>query len=69
MAAVKNLELWLRPALLLCIWILVAGFTVVELATIGPLLGGVPEVSHSGRPGHRLLEARAQAPRHRLVTR
>ena len=69
MAAVKNLDLWLRPALLLWIWILVAGFTLAELARIGPLIAAVPEVAQSGGPGHRLLEARARPPRHRLVTR
>ena len=66
----KNLELWLRPAALLSIWILVAALTVAELGTVRPvLLAAAGEAAQAREPAPRTREARLQPARHRLVAR
>jgi len=35
---VKTLKLWISPAALIALWILVSAFTLSQLATVAPLL-------------------------------
>jgi hypothetical protein len=61
----KNLSFWFRPALFLFAWVLIAAFTLAELATVVPLLtspGGEPSAA-------RELRARTLRARTELVTR
>jgi hypothetical protein len=36
----KTLTFWFRPAILVLFWVVLAAFTLAELATVAPLLGG-----------------------------
>jgi hypothetical protein len=38
MLAMQTLKFWLRPALIIFLWIVTAAFTLSELATVVPLL-------------------------------
>jgi len=38
MLAMQTLKFWLRPALIVFLWIVTAAFTLSELATVVPLL-------------------------------
>jgi len=38
MLAMQTLKFWLRPALILFLWVVTAAFTLSELATVVPLL-------------------------------
>ncbi|HTO97822.1 MAG TPA: hypothetical protein VMK66_12310 [Myxococcales bacterium] len=66
----KNLDLWLRPALLIAAWVLIAAFTLLQLGTLAPLLkaqGQAP--AHMRGPVQGTLEARAHPTRRRAVAR
>jgi hypothetical protein len=57
MAAVNNLRLLLRPAVLLSIWILVAAFTVAQLGTVQPMLREADlRAAQAHEPGQWALE-------------
>lgn len=67
---VKSLDLPIRPLLLLSIWILVAAFTLAELAAIQPApLGAGAQASRAPEPGPWVLEARTHPPRRRPLAR
>jgi len=38
MLAMQTLKFWIRPALIVFLWIITAAFTLSELATVVPLL-------------------------------
>jgi hypothetical protein len=40
MQAVAKLNFWIRPALIIALWIVAAAFTLSELATAVPLITG-----------------------------
>jgi hypothetical protein len=70
MAAVKNLDLWLRPAVLFAVWVLVAAFTLAQLGTVAPLLQARGAgATHIREASQRILEARTQPTRRRPVAR
>ena len=67
----KNMNLWLRPAVLIAAWVLVAALTLFQLATLATALQ-----AQSGRAAHvrkpvqgMIREARAQPVRPRSVAR
>ena len=60
----QTLKFWLRPALMVCLWIVIAAFTLSELATVVPLLcstGAAPprtrELGHRARTVQHLSDA------------
>jgi hypothetical protein len=44
--AVKILKLWLRPAIIVVLWVLLTAFTLSEIATITPFM----QAGASSRP-------------------
>ena len=70
MATVKNLDLPIRPLLLLSIWILVAAFTLAQLGAVQPAPGAAGvQASQTSEPGPWVLEARTHPPRRRPLAR
>jgi len=39
---VKTIKFWISPAALIALWIIVAAFTLSQLATVAPLLLSTP---------------------------
>lgn len=65
-----TLELWLRPAVLVSIWILVAAYTLAELGTARSLLrSSGAEPPQIREPAQRTLEGRTQPIRRRAIAR
>jgi hypothetical protein len=60
MLAMQTLKFWLRPALIVFLWIVTAAFTLSELATVVPLLSSTGATAPRIRePGHRARTAHA----------
>ena len=57
MQAVAKLNFWIRPALIVALWIVAAAFTLSELATAVPLITSLSEPGRA-QPAARRLRAR-----------
>ena len=54
MQAVAKLNFWIRPAVIVALWIVAAAFTLSELATAVPLITGSTEPGRAQTPPRRL---------------
>jgi hypothetical protein len=55
---VTTLKFWIRPALIVVLWIVASAFTLSELATVVPLISSSAEPARAQMPPRRLLRAR-----------
>jgi hypothetical protein len=61
MQAVTKLNFWIRPALIVALWIVAAAFTLSELATAVPAITG--QAAHAEMPPRTLRARTAQVVR------
>jgi hypothetical protein len=54
MQPVTKLNFWIRPALIVALWIVAAAFTLSELATAVPLITSISEPGRAQTPAHGL---------------
>jgi hypothetical protein len=59
---VKTLPLWFGPAIATALWIVIAGFTLSELATVGPALRSARVELSRGREARRPPRTYARVP-------